>query len=144
MSLFKKKESKKVDTSIVIKLFVSQPYTGKTDDEVLKTRDSAYKNAVSILRSKGIGYPVEVIDQYHESFEKLQMEKEKGTIFINEMRERAYMLAYSLQLLSTADFVYFVDGWENSSGCVVEKEVADKYRIPDINKLKDMDYKVTM
>lgn len=45
------------------KLFISQPMRGKTDEEILETREKAIKKA-----EKQVGEPVEVID----SFSRLQ------------------------------------------------------------------------
>lgn len=41
------------------KLFISQPMKGKTDEEILKERETAIKQAEELLKE-----PVEVIDSF--------------------------------------------------------------------------------
>lgn len=92
------------------KLFISQPMNGKTDEEILKEREKAIKQAEELLKE-----PVEVIDSF----------------FQNAPAEARplWFLGKSLELLSTADVVYFAKGWENARGCKIEHESAVQYNI---------------
>ena len=92
------------------KLFISQPMKGKTNEEILAVREKAIKSAEDFLGEK-----VEVIDSF----------------FQNAPAEARplWFLGKSLELLSTADVVYFAKGWEEYRGCKIEHECAIEYGI---------------
>lgn len=97
------------------KLFISQPMKGKTDEEILKERQNAIKEA-----EKLVGESVEIIDSF----------------FQNAPAEARplWFLGKSLELLSTADVAYFADGWKDARGCKIEHECAKQYGIAVIEK----------
>lgn len=92
------------------KLFISQPMNGKTNDEILSVREKAIKSA-----ERELGEPVEVIDSFFKDAP-------------HEARP-LWFLGKSLELLSTADVVYFANGWENARGCRIENQCAIEYGI---------------
>ena len=92
------------------KLFISQPMKDKTDEEILKEREKA----VESVRKK-LGEDVEVIDSFFRD----------SPHDANPL----WLLAKSIELLSTADIAYFVKGWENARGCKIENECAVAYGI---------------
>lgn len=92
------------------KLFISQPTNGKTNDEILSVREKAIKSA-----ERELGEPVEVIDSFFKDAP-------------HEARP-LWFLGKSLELLSTADVVYFAKGWENARGCRIENQCAIEYGI---------------
>lgn len=97
------------------KLFISQPMKDKTDEEIMKERETAIAEAEKLLGEK-----VEVIDS-----------------FIQDAPADAKPLWYlgkSLELLSTADIAYFAKGWEHARGCYIEFECAVKYGVKSILK----------
>ena len=91
---------------------VSQTMRGKTEQEILKTREKA----VAVLTEKGY----EVLNTYFDDNE--QDLKEKG--FENVP---LYHLAKSLKYMSKCNAVYFCKGWENARGCRIEHETAKAY-----------------
>lgn len=99
------------------KLFVSQPMKDKTDDEILKEREIAIKKA-----EEKIGESVEVIDSFFQS--------------APADARPLWFLGKSLELLSTADVAYFVDGWTDARGCRVEHLCALEYGIDIIHDEK--------
>ena len=92
------------------KLFISQPMRDKTKEEILAVRKRAIESA-----ERHLGEKVEVIDSYFENAPA-------------EARPLWY-LGKSLELLSTADVVYFANGWENYRGCRIENTCAIEYGI---------------
>ena len=92
------------------KLFISQPMRGKTNEEILAEREKAIASA-----ERELGEPVEVIDSF----------------FLNAPVDAKplWFLGKSLELLSTADVVYFTKGWEDARGCRIEHECAVEYGI---------------
>jgi hypothetical protein len=95
------------------KLFISQPMKGKTDEEILKERETAIKQAEELLKE-----PVVVID----SFFKAAPADAKPLWFLGK----------SLELLSNADVAYFAKGWEEARGCKIEHESCLAYGIKTI------------
>lgn len=100
------------------KLFISQPMNGKTNEEILAVREKAIKSA-----ERNIGEPVEVIDSFFEN--------------APHEAKPLWFLGKSLELLSTADVVYFAKGWENARGCRIENQCAIEYGITVIEDYTD-------
>ena len=97
------------------KLFISQPMSDKTDDEIFITREKAIESAKQIL-----GDQIEVIDSF------IHDDAPQGVIV------GLWYLAKSLELLSTADVAYFAKGWKSARGCRIEKTCAHEYGINTI------------
>ncbi|MBQ0037748.1 MAG: hypothetical protein KBS74_03655 [Clostridiales bacterium] len=95
------------------RLFISQPMRFKTDEQIHSVREKAIAYAESM-----IGEPVEVIDSYFENAP-------------HDARP-LWFLGKSIELLSTADVVFFAEGWENARGCVIEHHCAVEYGIDRI------------
>ena len=91
-----------------MKIFISQPMRGKTDEQIKEERNAA------CLRIKNLfGEEVEVIDSFFEG--------------VYHEEKPLFYLGKSLELLSQADLVYFVKGWNNSRGCKIEQRCSDEY-----------------
>lgn len=91
------------------KLFISQPMNDKTDEEIKVERA---KIVDACIKQYG---EIEVIDSFFESAP-------------HDVRP-LWFLAKSLELLSTADIVFFADGWKDYRGCKIEHECAVQYGI---------------
>lgn len=99
----------------MMKAMLSQPMAGKTDEEIIETRERAIK----VLHEKGY----EVVN----------------TLFTDEwyseesMRERGVtnrplcFLAKSLENMSLCHVAYFCKGWEKTRGCKLEHDAAVAY-----------------
>ena len=97
------------------KAMLSQPMAGKTDEEIVATREQAIK----ALTERGF-----VIG---------------NTLFTDEWYSKASMtergveniplcfLAKSLENMSLCHAAYFCKGWENARGCKLEHEAAKAY-----------------
>ena len=95
-----------------MKLFISQPMKGKTDEEILKVRERAIESAKKYLVADE---EVEVIDSFFQN--------------APADARPLWFLGKSLELLSTADVAYFAKGWENARGCRIENTCAIEYGI---------------
>ncbi len=95
----------------MIKVFISQPMRGKTDEEILAVREKAI---VTVKRSFK-GEEVEVLD----SFFKEHTDESNPLEF----------LARSIALLGKADIAYFAKGWEQARGCRIENQCTIEYGI---------------
>lgn len=90
------------------KLFISQPMRGKTNEEILAVRATAIESA-----ERNLGEKVDVIDSFFQN----------APVDANPL----WYLAKSLELMSTADVVYFAKDWEKYRGCRIENTCALEY-----------------
>ena len=95
------------------RLFISQPMRDKINEEIEFERDKVIEAA-----SKELNEDVEVIDSFFKDSPALT--------------NPLLCFAKSLELLATADIVYFVNGWEQARGCRIERLCAEEYNIPVI------------
>lgn len=99
------------------KLFISQLMKDKTDAEILAVREQAIQSAKNLL-----GEDVEVIDSFFQD--------------APHDAKPLWFLAKSLELLATADVVYFAKDWEKYRGCRIENTCAVEYGITVIEDYK--------
>ena len=93
-----------------LRVFISQPMNGKTNEEIEKEREELTEFAKAKL-----GSDVEIID----SFFKDAPHDAKPLWFLGK----------SFELLSTADAAVFADGYEGARGCVMEHKACENYGI---------------
>ena len=98
-----------------MKAMLSQPMAGKTNEEIVATREKA----IEVLTSKGY----EVVNTLFtdEWYNHENMEK-RGVVQIP-----LCFLAKSLENMSLCHAAYFCKGWENARGCRIEHEAAKAY-----------------
>ena len=85
-----------------MKVMISQPMNGLTDEEIKAVRE-------------------EVIKVINPEWKVL------NTLFDIEFDNPIYYLAKSIEKLAEADAVVFVPGWEKARGCKIEYEIAKAY-----------------
>ena len=90
-----------------MKLFISQPMKGKTDEQILEERNKAA--GLFILE----GENVEVIDSFFKD--------------APAQAAPLWYLGESIKLLGQADVVYFCKDWQKYNGCTIEHECAVRY-----------------
>lgn len=97
------------------KAMLSQPMAGKTQEEIVATRE----RAVAALKARGF----EVINTLFsdEWYSKEKME-ERGVVQIP-----LCFLAKSLENMSLCHAAYFCKGWEQARGCKIEHDAAMAY-----------------
>ena len=102
-----------------VRLFISQPMRGKTDEQIESEREKLVEIAEAVYFGGG---GVEVID----SFFKGGLDVPAGA------KAPLYYLSKSLELLATADVAIFAEDWQGARGCRIEHECAKRYRVPMI------------
>jgi hypothetical protein len=102
-----------------VRLFISQPMRGKSDEEIESKREDLIAIAKAVYAGRG---EVEVID----SFFKGGLDVPAGA------KAPLYYLSKSLELLATADVAIFAEDWWEARGCRIEHECAKQYRVPMI------------
>lgn len=100
---------------IMKKAMFSQPMAGKTDGEIVVTREKA------INKLTDMGYEIVNTLFTDEWYSKTNMTN-RGVVQIP-----LCFLAKSLENMSLCHAVYFCKGWENARGCRIEHESAKAY-----------------
>ena len=93
-----------------MKVFISQPMRGKSDEEILSERNQMIKKVEESATEKP-----EVIDLF---FQNAPVEAKP-----------LWFLGKSIELLSTADVAVFAKGWQDARGCRIEHECCEQYGI---------------
>lgn len=97
------------------KAMLSQPMAGKTEQEIVATRERA------IATLKAAGYEI-VNTLFTDEWYSKEAMAERGVVQIP-----VCFLSKSLEKMSLCHAVYFCKGWENARGCRIEHEVAKAY-----------------
>lgn len=109
------------------KAMLSQPMAGKTDEEIVATREKAIK----VLEEKGY----EVVNTlFTDEWYSDDAMKERGVVQIP-----LCFLAKSLENMSLCHAAYFCKGWENARGCTIEHEAAVAYGLDIIYEEQSSD-----
>ena len=97
------------------KAMLSQPMAGKTNEEIVATRE----RAISALKEKGY----EIVNTlFTDEWYSKDAMTERGVVQIP-----LCFLAKSLENMSLCHAAYFCKGWENARGCRIEHEAAVAY-----------------
>ena len=99
-----------------MRVFISQPMRGKSNDEIKLER----KRAVDKIKETYPNSQVDVIDSFFENAP-------------HDARP-LWFLGKSIELLSTADVAYFIGEWRNYRGRKAENYLAKEYDIPTIEE----------
>ena len=97
------------------KAMLSQPMAGKTNEEIIATRERAIKSL------NKLGYEVVNTLFTDEWYSQKKME-ERGVVQIP-----LCFLAKSLESMSLCHVAYFCKGWEKTRGCRIEHDAAVAY-----------------
>lgn len=92
-----------------MKIFISQPMRGLTDEQIKEHRQTA----IDYLQRRFPG--CEIIDSFFE-----------GEADPNNPLE---LLGKSIQMLNGVDAIYMLRGWQNARGCMTEHDIAWRYNI---------------
>ena len=97
------------------KAMICQPMAGKTDQEIVETRE----RAIAVLRDKG--YQV-VNTLFTDKWYSKEAMESRGVVQIP-----LCFLAKSLENMSLCHAAYFCKGWEKARGCKIEHDAAVAY-----------------
>lgn len=102
-------------------VFISLPMHGKTKKDVEKRLIDISRKTMDAACAK-FGWKHDEVwwRANDECPEPGPLNKYKSVFYLGE----------AIKIMSTADAVYFDEGWEHANGCLVERFVALKYDIP--------------
>ena len=93
-------------------LFISQPMSGLTNDEILNVR----QKATQFISDKYPDNEILVLPSYKEQPDNTY----NATSAVD-------LLGNAISLMARANVIYFVPGWKKSKGCQIENEVARRW-----------------
>ncbi len=99
------------------KAMISQPMAGKTNTEIVDTRNRA------IEYLSGLGYEI-INTLFADEWYSKQSMTNRGVVQIP-----LCFLAKSLENMSLCHVAYFCKGWEDARGCRIEHDVATAYGV---------------
>ena len=97
------------------KAMLSQPMAGKTEEEIIATRN----RAINFLKAEGFRI---VNTLFTDEWYSKEAMTARGVVQIP-----LCFLAKSLENMSLCHTVYFCKGWENARGCRIEHDAAVAY-----------------
>ena len=102
-------------------IFISQPMTGKSEEEILATRQKEIDKIHQLASEKDI--QVHIVDSYVDDATRKHFEER----LTDDINWDIYWLSQSLQKLALADTIWLCEGWEHSKGCNIEFACAIQY-----------------
>lgn len=90
------------------KLFISQPFSGRTEEEIFEERAKILSKVEAVYKEK-----FSVIDQYHQT--------------APDDAGRFYYLSQDILMMDEADLIAFSPNWGSAKGCRIEHELAITY-----------------
>lgn len=115
---------KSLDKNPIYNVFISQPMTGLSIEEIKKVREKVEKDARMYITW-----------EYHDEIDAATFYKNNINIIDNlqeDLPADTHPLEYlsnDIKMLKDADFIYFCKDWEYSRGCNIEFQVAKTYGI---------------
>lgn len=102
-----------------IKVFISVPMNGRTNENIFRDMDNAKIEIKKQLPDKDIEFVHNFIGE-----EELKSVVEKNIPM--------YCMAKAVEKMANCDYIYFCDGWVDARGCRVEKSIAESYGLKTI------------
>ena len=112
-----------------MKIYISGPISGVADAEENFKKAEEYLKFLGYDPLNPMDIPAPAVDGLfvHDSTFKL----EKRELWVYYMRK-------AIKMLMEADSVYFLDGWENSAGARVERQLTKALSLPALFEAEDI------
>ena len=104
-------------------IFISQPMSGKSEEEILATRQKEIEKIHQFFDADGV--EINIIASYIDDATRKHFKKYVS----DDINWDIFWLSQSLERLAMADMIWLCDGWEYSNGCNIELECATRYGI---------------
>ena len=101
-----------------MRVFISQPMSGKTKDEILSRRNEI----INLIKKTYLNSNIEFIDSV--------IDKDTDPTDNEVLHTPVWYLGESIKRLSTATMAYFDKDWIKARGCQIEYAICKSYGIP--------------
>ena len=105
-----------------MKVFISQPMHGLSEDQIKHELEEAKKRIISFYPDKNTD--IEFVSTYEQPHPDPEIEYKNI---------RLYYLGNSIKRLGECDAIYFCPGWYKANGCRIEHMIAELYNIEILN-----------
>ena len=102
-------------------IFISQPMSGKSEEEILATRQQEIEKIHQLFDADGV--EINIIASYIDDATRKHFKKHVS----DNINWDIYWLSQSLERLAMADAIWLCEGWEHSKGCNIEFACAIQY-----------------
>lgn len=107
-------ESEKVKVEKSVSVFISTPFAGLDDNTIEQNIEAAKKEAADRVKTL-------------ENDENIKIEFVHNFKKTTDGKKPCQLIAEAISKMADCDYVYFTNGWENSEGCKIEQEIANRY-----------------
>ena len=107
----------------IINIFISQPMSGKSEEEILATRQKEIEKIHQLFDADGV--EINIIASYIDDATRKHFKEHVS----DDINWDIFWLSQSLERLAMADMIWLCDGWEYSNGCNIELECATRYGV---------------
>ena len=104
-------------------IFISQPMTGRSEEEILATKQKEIEKIHQLFDADG--EQVNIIASYIDDATRKHFKEHVS----DDINWDIFWLSQSLERLAMADIIWLCDGWEYSNGCNIELECATRYGV---------------
>ena len=104
-------------------IFISQPMSGKSEEEILATRQKEIEKIHQFFDADGV--EINIIASYIDDATRKHFKEHVS----DDINWDIFWLSQSLERLAMADMIWLCDGWEYSNGCNIELECATRYGV---------------
>ena len=104
-------------------IFISQPMTGRSEEEILATRQKEIDKIHQRFDADGV--EINIIASYIDDATRKHFKEHVS----DDINWDIFWLSQSLERLAMADIIWLCDGWEYSNGCNIELECATRYGV---------------
>ena len=104
-------------------IFISQPMSGKSEEEILATRQKEIEKIHQLFDADGV--EINIIASYIDDATRKHFKEHVS----DDINWDIFWLSQSLERLAMADMIWLCDGWEYSNGCNIELECATRYGV---------------
>lgn len=104
-------------------IFISQPMSGKSEEEILATRQKEIEKIHQLFDADGV--EINIIASYIDDATRKHFKEHVS----DDINWDIFWLSQSLERLAMADMIWLCEGWEYSKGCNVELECAIQYGV---------------
>ena len=101
----------------MIKLFISQPMHGLSDEEVITERNRVVEKFIEAIK---LQYPI--VDA------KVTVVNDVFRPYAPKNASRLWYLTEAIRDMEIADVIIFCKGWDKASGCRIERAVVENYQ----------------
>lgn len=122
-----------------LKLFISQPMNGLTENEILSQRADIIakirvfpENLHKCLKRAGL--EEKMISYILGNTIEIEVVNPVGRANAPENAGRLWFLGQAIADMEKADLVIFAEGYSSANGCLAERRVAELYCIPFIDE----------